>query len=379
MSKIKICFVTTTPLIIHFFLKNLLIRLADDYEVTVVLRIDDDFQLISELQNKIKFRNVNINRKIDIFSDVRALICLYFHIRKDKYDVVHTIAPKAGLLGQLAAFACGVNVRLHTFQGEVWATKRGISRFFFRKLDQFCALMATYSLVVSKSERAFLIEHGVLNSINSCVLGYGSISGVNLNHYKYSYSERLRMRNKFGYKDSDVVLLFVGRLNADKGIETLLNAFNAVALHDQNIHLLVVGRDEGGWSLRINSGEYSNRIRYVGFKIDTRKYYQISDMLCLPSKREGFGMVILEAAAYKLPSVCTRIYGITDAIVEGETGLLFEKFDELVYKISDLATNIHLREKLGLNAYRRLINCFDEKFLIHEYINLYFHLTKKHD
>jgi glycosyltransferase involved in cell wall biosynthesis len=370
MYRLKICFVTTTPLIIHFFLKGIIQRLSKDFDITIVLSNDEDFFLLNGMEKFVKFKFIDITRDINIFRDVRALYCLLVFFLFNRFDVVHTIAPKAGLIGQLAAFVCRVKFRVHTFQGEVWVCMSGLKRFFLKKLDWLCAVLSSYVLVVSESERQFLIHQGVLDAGRGSIIGAGSISGVDLNYHKQCCC-RVDTRADLGFKDTDVLLLYVGRLNSDKGIRLLLNAFETTARRHSFVHLVVVGRDEESWSLEFSKCKFADRIHYVGFQLDTRKFFQISDVICLPSKREGFGMVLLEAAAYKIPALGSRIYGIVDAVVDGKSGLLFDNENELGGNMDQVILNSSFRRQLGDYAYRRVLTQFDQEFFIEAYKNFY--------
>jgi len=275
------------------------------------------------------------------------------------------------LLGQIAAFLNRVDVRVHTFQGEVWVNMRGLARLLLKSLDWVSAVLATHLIVVSESEKKFLIQEKVISNKKALVLGAGSISGIDFNYHHKSSAMRDHLRSQLGYEENDFVFLYVGRLNLDKGIDILLNAFDVIARRYSLVYLLVVGRDEESWDSEFKKHEFFSKIRYLGFKQDPRNYYQIADIICLPSRREGFGMVLLEAAAYGVPSLATRIYGIVDAVVEGKSGLLFEHKDELVSHMEEMINNVSLRVEMGDYAFNRTKTFFDQEIFISQYNRFY--------
>jgi len=277
---------------------------------------------------------------------------------------VHTLTPKAGLLGMLAARLAGVPVRLHTFQGEVWVTRRGALRWLLKSLDRLLARLATDLLVVSASERAFLIATGLIPAAKSRVLNHGSIAGVNCERFKPDASARAALRAELGIPADALVFLFVGRLKRDKGVLDLACAFAALSRETTACRLLIVGPDEDGLLPEIEQvcSTCRSHLHVAGLSAVPERYMAASDLLCLPSYREGFPTTIIEAAATGLPAVASRIYGITDAIVEGDTGLLFEAGDvqQLALSMRTLAGDADLRRQMGQKARERALRDFSQ-------------------
>jgi glycosyltransferase involved in cell wall biosynthesis len=160
--------------------------------------------------------------------------------------------------------------------------------------------------------------------------------------------------------------LFVGRLNHDKGIDTLLQAFSSQTIQ-QNSYLLLVGPDEENYLARIPKalGERLENFRYIPFTNEPEKYMAASDIFCLPSLREGFNMAIIEAGSSGLPSVASRIYGVTDSVKEGETGLLIQSgnVDELIGGLNRLLKNPGFRQEMGTKARKRVQNLWQIQLL----------------
>ena len=164
------------------------------------------------------------------------------------------------------------------------------------------------------------------------VLGQGTICGVPKKFIRgrVSQDEKMALRAKLGLpKGRDIVIcIFLGRISVEKGVLDLLEAVKTLQLSANKQHLLLVGPEE---CLKIDDllntvpEECREFITFKGFVSDASDLLAASDFLCLPSHREGFGMVVLEAAGACLPSIGSRIYGLTDAIVDGKTGLLVEK------------------------------------------------------
>lgn len=365
----RICILAATPLTIHFFLQPHLRALAQDNDLTLMVNLKNDSYL-PPLTLPIDIIDIPIARKMAPLSDLKCLFKLIFLFQKTQYDLLITVVPKAGLLGMLAGVFSKIPVRLHIFQGEVWANLIGFKRHLFRRCDQITATLATHLLAVSKSERQFLIAEKVVRDSKISVLGNGSIGGVDLDRFSPNENIRQETRRDLGIPADAIVMIFIGRLVADKGIHELLEAYKRNAQTQPNFWLLLVGPDEEGELDKLDLGEFKNQVKRVAYTSEPEKYLAAADFLCLPSHREGFGVVIIEAAALGLPAIGSSIYGISDAVLDGVTGLLFEpqNVDDLQKSIHILLSDESLRIALGLAAYENVKKNFTSKEVVENYM-----------
>ena len=352
----SVCIVVSTPLILKFFLTDHIAALSRVYSVTCVTNCGD-LSWLRERGIDVPLLDIRIEREPSPLRDLRALWELYRYFRKNQFDVVHSVTPKGGLLAMTAAALAHVPVRIHTFTGQVWANRSGLQRTVLKTLDTWLAAMATHILVDSESQRAFLLRAGVLNARKSRVLGHGSISGVDIERFRPSEEVRAEMRSCHSVPASALAFLYLGRLKRDKGVLDLALAFTELARDHIGAYLLIVGPDEDGIEADIREvcGHCISRIRFGGYTDNPELWLAACDVLCLPSYREGFGTTIIEAAAAGLPTIGSRIYGITDAIDEGVTGLLHKPGDvsDLAEKMRILAGDKELRRTLGCAARER--------------------------
>ena len=367
----KICIVSATGLTIHFFMKAHLDELTKYFDVTLALNQNLD-PYLPALNLDVKERHIDITRQISIWSDVLALFQLFKLFRSSKFDLVISVVPKAGLLGMCAAYLAGVPRRLHIFQGEVWASKSGLSRRILKLADKLTALFATNLLAVSYSERKFLEEQKIVSAGQVTVLGYGSICGVNTDRYSSDIFKRQSVRVTLGIPDDAVVAIFVGRIARDKGVYELCKAIGTLAQQCPNLWLLLVGPDEGKVVPELLDilGEMSKKTRVVGYVTNPESYMASADFICLPSHREGFGVVVIEAGSLGLPAIGSRIYGLSDSIQDGRTGILVEREDilELRVAIISLYENPVLRKSLGDRAKEFSHSNFYGKKVVGNYI-----------
>lgn len=370
--KPRICVVTTTPLIIHFFFTKHLHELAKYFDVTLVMNKELD-SYVGDIGLSISVVNIPIERKIYILNDLRALFKIIKIMRKERFDIVVSISPKAGLLAMSGALIARTAKRVHIFQGEIWTVKRFFSRFILKALDKLTALFATDILAVSESEKQFLIKEKVTRLKKIQVLGNGTICGVDVDRFRPNSLMRKQIRSELGISETASVCIFVGRLTKDKGILDLVAAYACIAKEEVNLWLLVVGPDEESIiesALDLLNPTLRARTRLIGFTRHPENYMAASDFLCLPSYREGFGMTVLEAASTQIPSIGSRIYGITDAIVENQTGILFEPGDVsgLSQAMSQLLSNPEYTKLMGCRARHRVSRDFASESVVERYV-----------
>jgi len=352
------------------------------YDVTLVANGKAN-DLSGLLDRQVSFIPLQIERKISIKNDVLALIALWRLFRKEKFDCIHSIMPKSGLLSMLAARLAGVPMRLHTFTGQVWATKKGFPRFALRFLDKVLANCAIRVLADSHSQRMFLLENNVVKPNKIVVLAEGSIAGVDVNRFKYNPDARCQIRAHNKIPDNAIVFLFLGRLNRDKGVPDLAQAFASAAIQNTDLHLMIVGSDEEGLDAELMTlaHRFPGRVSSADFTNCPEEYMSAAEVLCLPSYREGFGTVIIEAASVGLPAIASNIYGITDAVEDGITGILHQpgSVREIAEAMLLFATDRKLCRRMGNAARERAINKFSERIVTKAFADFYGSLFSAND
>ena len=330
-------------------------------QVTVVTSSGLDLQQLTN-QN-VKIQNIEISRSISLLKDAVALFQLWRLFRRDRFDIVHSTTPKAGLLCALAGALAGVPVRLHTFTGQPWVNMSGFLRLIAKKADWLIGRLNTQCYTDSESQRKFLIAQKLLPPEKLIVLGKGSLAGVDLRRFnpaRWTPVERSALRRELGLGEHGGIILFVGRICRDKGISELLQAFEALSKEGYEVDLLLVGPLDNEREDTIDVASL-RRVHHVGYTDCPERYMALADFLCLPSYREGFGTVVIEAAAMSLPTVGTRIYGLTDAVQDGVTGLLVppQNGGALLAAMRSLLDAPDDLASMGKAARRRCIEDFD--------------------
>jgi glycosyltransferase involved in cell wall biosynthesis len=378
-KKVKVCVVCATPLTIHFFFKRHLEGLASFSEVDLLVNLSNE-KFTPELDLPVKVIDFEITRQINLLSDIKALFALVKHLMLNKYDLVWGIGPKAGLISMLASWICRVQSRLFIFQGEVWASKHGFARFFLKTMDRFTVHLASSVLAVGFSEKNYLESQSVVKKNQIQVLGLGSICGVDLNKFNLNRDLKKKPRSDLSIPIQARVCLFLGRINRDKGILDLVDAFKLARKKSPDLFLLIIGPDEFGISQLIRSEllGYESAYKILDFVTDSPKYYSAADFFCLPSYREGFPISILEAAASGIPTIGSDIYGINDALIDGVTGIQFPVGDiaALEKSLLNLSDNLEYCQDLGNAARNRVVLNFEQTMVCDLYINFIKKLAK---
>lgn len=366
---LRIVRVATVP----FFLLHHLSRQIGDtvqagHDVLLVTSPMEGIGTLRQLPG-VRVEAVSIPRPIALGGDLRALWQLNRLFRRERPDVVHSTTPKAGLLCAIAAWTARVPVRLHTFTGQAWAGRTVVVRLIGRLADRLIIALDTATYADSASQCAFLEQQGVAPSGRVTVLGAGSLAGVDLQRMDRSRvaAASTLARTRLGLAPSDPVIVFVGRVTRDKGVVELVQAFAQLRDVLPRLNLVLVGPFEPELDPLPDDTramiEADPRIHAVGYDPDPAPWLALADLLCLPSYREGFGNVVIEAAALGVPTVGTDIPGLRDAVVDGETGVLVPAKDAtaLAAALRALLADPARRADMGAAAQRRARERFDAR------------------
>ncbi len=370
----RVCFVATSPFAVNAFLLGHISALAEIYQVSLCVNLDA-YPLAENLDKRVTVFNVLLARKIAVGQDFQALWQLIRIFREGSFDVVHSITPKAGLLAMFAAFLSRIPRRYHTFTGQIWATRQGFARVFFKRIDCLIVMLATRVFSDSASQSRFLESEAVAERGSVLVLGKGSISGVDAARFRPNEAVRRDVRALFSTSEQACVFLFVGRVVKDKGVFDLVRAFDRLSKSESEAELWMVGPDEEGLQKELQqlTAAKSARIRWLGASFEPERFMAAADVLVLPSYREGFGLVIVEAASCGIPAIAYRIDGVIDAIEEGETGLLVDVGDD--GKLSNamllMLSDPGMRRQFGLQAGERVRHEFSREAITSAWLELY--------
>lgn len=339
-------------------------------------------------KNKVHYFSVQIERRPSPWRDLKALIKICRYIRQNKIDVVISHQEKSRLLGTLAGWLNRVPVRVIYAHGVLLDTMRGAKRLFFLIEGKMVSRLAHKIVCVSPSVAKRRAEIGMDNPVKQVVIGKGTCNGIDtknkFNPMIVSEKERNQIKESLGLRDNDFVVGFCGRIVRDKGIIELTRAIEILADRhpDKSIRLMVIGAFEkrdavpqivADFLLTSPLVKFTGRVPFT----EIQKYYTPMNVIVLPSYREGFGLVTIEAGAMGVPAIVSRSTGCIDSIIDGETGLFTD------IEPNDIANKIECffdkeyAQKLGAQARSHVVKCFEQQDVIKKTLIFIDHLTNK--
>lgn len=324
-TKTKLIRTSTVPQSLNGLLKGQLKFLNQYFEITAVSGYNEKLEEVKQREG-VKIADIPMARKIDLAQDIKSLFNLYLYFKKEKPTIVHSITPKAGLLTMLAGKMAGVPIRMHTFTGLIFPTRKGVMQKLLIKMDQLLCWSATNIYPEGNGVKQDLINYHITSKPLK-VLANGNVNGIDLEFFSTIHiteQAQNNLKQNLGISSTDFVFIFVGRLVGDKGINKLVSAFSK--LKTQNSKLLLVGPLESDLDPLLpeilKEIEDNKNIITVGFQKDVRPYFAISNALVFPSYREGFPNVVMQAGAMELPSIVSDINGCNEIIIEGQNGTI---------------------------------------------------------
>jgi glycosyltransferase involved in cell wall biosynthesis len=357
---------TTVPETLGTILKGQPGYLAHQFQVALATSPGDGLSQVEEAENLTVYR-VPMKRGISVMSDFVSVVRMVFVLRKVQPALVHSYTPKAGLVTMLAALLCRVPLRVHTFTGLIFPTSRGFKQKLLIWVDRLICACATHVLPEGQGVKKDL-EHFRITRKPLRVIGHGNIAGVDTSHFSPMAlnvdAAGIALRACLGIADGEFVFCFVGRLNKDKGLAELIEAFAALL---PTVHLLLVGGVDQtapvGDELLAAIGLHP-RVHMLGFLNDVRPALRAADVLVLPSYREGFPNSMLQAGALGLPVIATDINGCNEVIEPGFNGWLVPPRDAPALQSAmeeALQISCDTREKMGQQARARIQQRFEQQ------------------
>lgn len=350
MKPKKILFILTSDLPLRSFLYPYFKLLKEQHHVSLygpgsLKNISENCEVFEQ----------DIGRKPNLFQDFQALNKLKNIVQKQDFNVVFSFGPKAGLFNALVASEGSANV--HFFTGQVWATKSFLEKNIYSTIDRFIENRMTRVIVDSNGQREFLIKNG-FNKKKLDVIGKGSMGGVDTHKFSKNNSNKLdlSLRNQ---KNKEL-FLFLGRASYEKGWEI----FYQLAKKFQNFNFVSVGPFE---DKKLKQLPVLKNLTIIDdFVSNPQDYLSKADLMILPSKREGFGSSVIEAASCGVPSIVANIYGLQDCLIDGITGFRVKKnhlsyYEEMLLFWLSLSEN--KREELSSNCLQFVKNNYDTQIV----------------
>lgn len=377
VNKDKLVICTTVPDTILYILKGQPKYLKQYFDVFVITCKSEKNKLISESEGvmvyEVAFKR-NINLPFDFFALIQVIILL-FRIRP---QIVHSYTPKAGLLSMLSAFLLRIPVRIHTFTGLIFPSQIGFKKSILIIMDKLICLSSTKIIPEGLGVKKDLVAYKISKK-NLEIIGNGNISGVDTKFFsntEINYDDAIiKLKINPDFLVNKFVYCFIGRLNIDKGINELFDAFVTLP---ENTCLLIAGDiDKEGKAISmelINKLKNNKRILCLGFIEDVRLVLKISNVIILPSYREGFPNVLLQSLSMRVPAIATNINGCNEIIINNFNGWLVEPRNHI-----ELAKKMYFTytitedyfEKIRNNCRRSIVERYEQTIYRKELVLMY--------
>lgn len=364
----KICYVVTVPITIRaFFVPQLQYLAEHGFDVHVICSEDDGLQEL--LGEKIKYIPLNMPRGISVGGTIKAIKQLTRIFKREKYDLVQYSTPNAAFNASIASKISKTKIRNYHLMGLRYEGDQGIERTVLKTMEKISCKLSTHIECVSNSNMEIALRDNIFPRSKATIVWNGSTGGVDLERFDISKKTEWRraIREKYGIAEEQTVFGFVGRITRDKGINELLGAFQKLFSSAPNSILMLVGNFEGEEELeqeKMHWAKQSENVMFVSSVHDVERYYAALDVLVLPSYREGFGNVVIEAEAMGVPVVVSNIPGPIDAMQNEVTGLQSKLKDQndLCEKMKRLLSE-DTRRKYSVAAREFVEQSFDSKVL----------------
>ncbi|MBC8453446.1 glycosyltransferase [PVC group bacterium] len=354
--KKRICFITTLPVTLKCFVfPQAEYLLNNGWDVTCVCAEDPD--LPQDIPEGIRYVPFAFKRGIDLWGAPGAIIRLNKFFKRECFNIVQYSTPNAAFYASTAAMLANVPVRLYAQWGIRYVGFKGVLRKIFKLMERWCCRCSTDIQPDSVSNLEFSVNECLYRKNKARVIWNGSACGVDLDRFNIEQKNvwRSEFRKKAGLKPEHLVIGFVGSIRRDKGCNELISACRSFFDNSGNARLLLIG-DKGFYDTidpKLRDWVASSKqVIHIPPSNAIPQYMACMDVFSLPSYREGFGMVIVEAESMGVPVVVSNVPGPIDAMRHENTGLAVpvKNTEALAAGLQSLLNDHSKRERFGASA-----------------------------
>lgn len=370
--KIKICAITTISKTMDWFLVESLRNLTlNGYDVTMICDMEPGFA--ERNQDFAKCIHLSMSRGANIKDLLKIPLTLRRIFKEEQFDAIYFTSPNASLYAAIAGKLAGINKRIYSQCGLRYVSFTGIKRTIFRLVEKITCTFSTHIRAQSPLNMRFAIDEKLCNPNKISVVGIGGTTGVSLKECdSFDHSQvRDQLRQKYGIPEHVFLFGYVGRINADKGINELITAFTKLSTKYDTIALVLVGMLDNANPIdekNLSIAKEHKSIFMTGNIPSAEVYPHMAmfDVLTHPTYREGFGKVLQEAMGMRLPIITTNVPGPSEVIEDGISGILVNVMDseDLAEKMEQIYHNATQRSELSSAGRKRAETYFDRPIML---------------
>ena len=372
MEKIKIGVITTISKTMDWLLVPTMRHFANNgYDVTLISDMEEGFiERNSDFAKCIDFKMKRGISVKELFGCTKRLTKLF---REEKFDVIYYMTPNAAMYASRAGKKAGIKIRVYNQCGIRYVTFNGIKRKIFKLVEKITCKNSTHVKSQSPKNMQFAIDEGLVKKKDISVVGIGGTIGVEIDKcLDFDHDEaKQELKKKYGIPEDSFVYGYVGRINADKGTNELIEAFKQVEQAKKDAYLMIVGMYDDQNPITDENYDYcksDERIVLTG-NVPTSEVYRhmsVFDVMVHPTYREGFGKVIQEAMGVGIPIITTDVPGPSEVIENNVSGILCRVKDacDLAEKMNLLYERDDLRRAYAEAGFIRATKYFDRPVMI---------------
>lgn len=371
-KKVKIGVLATISKTMDWFVTPSMRNLSEHgYDVTLICNMEEDFARRNS--DYAKCIHLPMSRGVsvkDLLSSIKALKKIF---REEQFDLLYYMSPNASMYAAIAGKLAGVKTRIYNQCGIRYVSFNGIKRVIFKFVEKLTCAFSTHVKAQSPKNMAFAIEEGLCKQERISVVGIGGTIGVEIDKCRgFDHAQaRQELREQYGIPEDAFVYGYVGRVNADKGINELVQAFGTVSGQSKDMYLVLVGMLDDANPIseeNMDTAKNSSHIILTGNVPPSQVYAHMCmfDVLVHPTYREGFGKVLQEAMGVGVPIITTDVPGPSEVVENNVSGVLCRVRDpeDLAEKMQLLYDNPVLRERFAKAGLARAEKYFDRPIML---------------
>lgn len=373
MTTKKICAITTIHNTMEWFVTPIMRYLAvSGFEISMLCDMPEAF--VSENSDFATCYSLPMNRGVVGFTEgIRTVWKMYKIFSREKFDIIQYTSPNASFYACIAAFIGRVPVRLYNQCGLRYIGATGKKRKVLKIIEQLTCRLSTHVRAQSPINLEFAIDERLCKREKISVVGIGGTVGIDLDEFNLVYKDTFRkeVRSRYHITDDNFVFGYAGRINKDKGLNELIQAFKDICDTESKSVLMLVGMVDTGNPVEpelLQWAEQSSRVVFTGNvrPSDVYQYLTAFDMLVHPTYREGFGKVLQEAMGAQLPIITTDVPGPSEVVEAGISGILVPVRDAAALKkqMLELSNDPAKMTELAIAGRARAEKYFDRKIML---------------
>ena len=371
-KKYRICALTTISKTMDWFIVDSMRNLSKNgYDVTLISNMEEGF--IDRNSDYATCINLPMSRGVSIVDIFKCTNFLRKYFKKEKFDAIYYTSPNVSLYASIAGLLAGIPIRIYSQCGLRYVSFSGIKKKIFWFVEKITCMLSTTIRSQSPMNMQFAIDEKLCSKEKISVVGIGGTTGVDLAKCDSFDHEKMKriLRNKYNIPQDAFLYGYVGRVNADKGINELIEAFTMLQKKYNDIYLVLVGMMDDTNPINHKNREIVKNNAHIittGNVPPDQVYPHMAmfDILTHPTYREGFGKVLQEAMGVGIPIITTNVPGPSEVIENNVSGILIEvkSSKDLKEKMEYLYNNKDKRSFFAFNGRKRAEKYFNRPIML---------------